>query len=78
MAITLSGIDPRSTLIDSLNRSVPLIHDGKVAPEMLAQPRFASARVTDWTLKAEPIRLLRSGRQVAKAATCATQQEFVT
>ena len=36
MAITLIGIDLHSTLIDSLNRSVPLIHDGNVVPEMLA------------------------------------------
>jgi hypothetical protein len=32
----LIGIDPHSTLNDRLNRPVPLCHDGKVIPEMLA------------------------------------------
>ncbi|MSR32457.1 MAG: DUF1501 domain-containing protein [Gemmataceae bacterium] len=32
----LAGIDPRSVLIDKLNRPVPLVHDGQVIPEMLA------------------------------------------
>ncbi|MBI5760146.1 MAG: DUF1501 domain-containing protein [Planctomycetales bacterium] len=32
----LIGIDPDSTLTDVLNRPVPLVHDGKVIPEMLA------------------------------------------
>ncbi len=32
----LIGINPNSTLADVLNRPVPLCHDGKVIPEMLA------------------------------------------
>ncbi len=32
----LIGINPHSTLTDRLNRPVPLVHDGKVIPEMLA------------------------------------------
>ena len=32
----LIGINPNSTLTDVLNRPVPLVHDGKVIPEMLA------------------------------------------
>lgn len=32
----LIGIDPETALIDRLNRPVPLVHDGKVIPEMLA------------------------------------------
>lgn len=32
----LIGIDPETALIDRLNRPVPLVHDGKVVPEMLA------------------------------------------
>ena len=32
----LVGIDPESTLNDRLNRPVPLVHDGRVVPEMLA------------------------------------------
>ncbi len=32
----LVGIDPETTLLDQLKRPVPLVHDGKVVPEMLA------------------------------------------
>jgi hypothetical protein len=32
----LVGIDPEITLLDQLKRPVPLVHDGKVIPEMLA------------------------------------------
>jgi uncharacterized protein (DUF1501 family) len=32
----LVGIDPEIALPDQLNRPVPLVHDGKVVPEMLA------------------------------------------
>jgi hypothetical protein len=32
----LVGINPEQTLPDRLNRPVPLVHDGKVVPEMLA------------------------------------------
>lgn len=32
----LVGVDPEATLIDRLNRPVPLVHDGRVVPEMLA------------------------------------------
>jgi uncharacterized protein (DUF1501 family) len=32
----LVGIDPEITLLDQLKRPVPLAHDGKVVPEMLA------------------------------------------
>jgi hypothetical protein len=32
----LVGIDPEITLLDQLKRPVPLVHDGRVVPEMLA------------------------------------------